>query len=301
MNLIQLFIDYNIPHQTEGNKHCRPGWMQVDCPFCPGEPNMHLGGNIETGHFSCWRCGWKPASKVISKLLGIKENEAKKILKQYQIKSHFSDKKEPKVKIKRKSYHLPSGTDWMIERHKKYLESRGFDPDKLESEWKLLGTNVYARLDNIDFKYRIIIPIIWEGQQISFQARDITNKSLLKYITCPKDRELIFHKSILFGQQNHWTKTGICVEGVFDVFRFGINSFATFGIKYTPHQVRLIAKTFKRVAVCFDDEPQAIEQAKKLVGELKFRNVDAFHVPIIGDPGGMKQEDANYLVKQIIH
>ncbi len=44
----------------------------------------------------------------------------------------------------------------------------------------------------------------------------------------------------------------------------------------TPAQLRVIAKTFNRVAVVFDDEPQATEQAYRLVEDLKFRNVDAF-------------------------
>ena len=42
-------------------------------------------------------------------------------------------------------------------------------------------------------------------------------------------------------------------------------------------------------------------QADKLVAELKFRGVDAFRVDIEGDPGSMKQDDANYLIKQLIH
>ena len=50
----------------------------------------------------------------------------------------------------------------------------------------------------------------------------------------------------------------------------------------------------------FDDDPQAKIQANKIVAELKFREVDAFRVDIEGDPGSMKQSDADYLVKQLI-
>ena len=51
----------------------------------------------------------------------------------------------------------------------------------------------------------------------------------------------------------------------------------------------------------FDNDPQAKLQATKIVAELRFRGVDAFRVDIKGDPGSMKQEDADYLVKQLIH
>jgi hypothetical protein len=117
---------------------------------------------------------------------------------------------------------------------------------------------------------------------------------------CPKEREIVFHKNILYGKQEAWKDTGICVEGPTDVWRFGGNSFATFGIKYTNNQIRCMAKTFKRIAIVFDDDAQAVVQAKTLVNELRVRNVDAFHVPIKGDPGSMEQNEANYLVKQLI-
>jgi hypothetical protein len=82
-----------------------------------------------------------------------------------------------------------------------------------------------------------------------------------------------------------------------------VNSFATSGIKYTPKQVRVMAKSFKRIWVMFDDDPQALVQAKKLVSELRFRGVEAmlFESIIASDPGSMKQNDADYLIKQLIN
>ena len=105
---------------------------------------------------------------------------------------------------------------------------------------------------------------------------------------------------ILYGNQEKWKSTGICVEGPTDVWRLGSAACAVSGIKYTQQQVRQLKNAFKRIAVVFDDDPQAVVQAKKLVTDLKERNVDAFRIPITGDPGSMDQEDANYLVKQII-
>ena len=90
------------------------------------------------------------------------------------------------------------------------------------------------------------------------------------------------------------------VEGPTDVWRLGSLAFAVSGIKYTPIQVRNISKAFKQVAIVFDADPQAKIQATKLVAELRFRGVDAFRVDIEGDPGSMKQEDADYLVKNLI-
>ena len=180
------------------------------------------------------------------------------------------------------------------------MSDRGFDPDYLEKKYSLLGTGPISSLDKINYKFRIVAPIFWGDKQVSFQGRDITDRHKLKYITCPKDRELVFHKDILYMPWLLLHDLGICVEGITDVWRLGTPAFATFGIEYTRIQVRLISRLYKRVAVVFDDEAQAVIQANKLVGELKFRGVDAWRVSIDGDPGGMSQTDADYLIKTII-
>jgi DNA primase len=304
MNIVQLLNDFNIPLHTEGYKYCRPGWVNVDCPFCTGNPGPHLGYDLSTNHFNCWRCGWHPTDKTISKLLNVNTEQAKEIIKQYGGKSYRT--KEEKV-INKKEFKLPSNTSELLWNHKHYLEKRKFDPDYLEQEWKLLGTGPIAMLDKLNYKHRIIIPIMWSDQIVSFDARDITDKAINKYQACPKQFEIISHKDILYGHEDCWkSSTGICVEGYMDVWRLGKHAFSTSGIEYSIKQVRLMATLFKRVIVCFDgqsatsEEKQAKIQANKLVADLKFRNIDAFAIKITGDPGEMTQCEANYLVKQLI-
>lgn len=298
MDIEQLYRDFNIPHETEGHKHCRPGWVNTICPFCTGNEGLHLGYDTNGNKFVCWRCGGKYAPKVISILANVTYAKAFELLNQYGAVSY--KRKEPKKAIRAKIFKLPSNSTKLQLNHRTYLEKRTFDPDKLEKEWGLLGTGPLAKLDKLNYKHRIIIPFYWGSKMVSFDSRDITDKAKNKYMACAEAREHIGHKQILYGLQDKWSGTGICVEGPSDVWRFGNKSFATSGIKYTSKQVRIMANTFKRVAVCYDDDPQAIIQAEKLVSELKFRGVDAFRVAIIGDPGAMSQKEADYLVKQLI-
>ena len=251
MDITQLYQDYSISHATEGHRHCSPGWIHTACPFCTGNPGLHLGYNFSDDYFICWRCGWQPVSKTIAKLLNINEKAAKQLIKQYG--GHYQVPK-PKVKIRAKAHKLPSGVTDLTSSHKQYLRGRGFDPDQLEREWGLVSTGPISQLDEISYKHRIIAPIYWNGERVSFQGRDATGKHPKKYMTCPKDRELIHHKEILYGKQSEWGSTGICVEGITDVWRLGTASFATFGIKYTPKQLRLVAKSFTRVFILFDPE-----------------------------------------------
>lgn len=299
MNIEALYTDYSIDYKTEGHKHTRNGWVNTECPFCENpNPGYHMGYNLQANFFTCWKCGWKPIIPTIAKLLKVRETEAKEIIKRYGLLIPQLPKESA---LNRLEFTLPGGVEAMKKNHRKYLESRNFDPDKLEQEWGLLGSGPISLLDKIDYRFRIIIPFMWDNLMVSFDSRDITEQHPSKYMACPKNRELIPHKEILYGKQSKWGSKGIIVEGPTDVWRFGTSAAAVSGIKYTPKQVRLIAKTFSRVAVCFDGgESQAINQANLLVGELKFRGCDAFRVDIEGDPGSMQQSEADYLVKQLL-
>ena len=301
MDIIRLYQDYSINFLTEGHKHCRPGWVNTPCPFCTCNPGYHLGYELEENYYYCWRCGWHPVIETLSKLLHINERSVRKIISNYGLLIPKA-RKVKEIKVRMKNYRMPSNTGPLETPHIKYLESRGFDAKHVQHVWKLMGTGPMSLLDRLDYKLRIIAPIIWDSKAVSFVGRDITNKQKLRYKACPEDRELIHHKHILYGKQDEWSDTAICVEGPTDVWRFGVNSFSTFGIQYTIEQVRVITKTFKKVWVCFDRESQAQKQASQLVADLRIRGVNAKSViiPSGNDPGDMEQSEANYFVKQLI-
>lgn len=302
MDVIQLYQDFSINYLTEGHKHCRPGFVNTPCPFCTGHAGYHLSYNLNEDYFVCWRCGWHPVGKTISALLNIPPKQTEEIIKIYGAVLKFREKKE-KVKIE---FQLPSGVMDLRPKDKKYLESRGFDPDRLEHLWKLKSTGPVSILTTaegkkIDYKNRILIPFYWNQQLVSFDTRSqVKEIHGSRYKACPESREWIDHKKILYGIQEKWGKVGICVEGPTDVWRFGPRAFATSGIKYTYDQIKLMALIFKRIFIVYDDDPQALVQARLLKKELIFRGVDAIIHPIKGDPGGMPQDDANHLVKQLI-
>jgi len=195
MNYIQFLQDYGIPYWTEG-KNISAGWIGIRCPFCNDHSN-HLGYNLDENYFLCWRCGSHPVTDTISKLLGISAKETKRILTGYNTVTIL-----PEVKIRKKSFKYPSGIMSLQTNHKKYLENRNFDPEYLEKEWNLFGTGPLSKLDNINYKYRIIIPFIWDKKVVSFDSRDITGKQI-RYLACPAERELIPHKNILYGKTIH--------------------------------------------------------------------------------------------------
>jgi hypothetical protein len=300
MDIIRLYQDYGVSFLTEGHKHCREGWVNTPCPFCTGNPGYHLGYNMEGNFYVCWRCGWHPVLTSIAELIHLSEKETIPIVKYYGILIP-SLPKQPKIKVKPKEFKLPPNIlEELTWSHALYLMQRDFDPDEIHHTWGIVSSGPASVMDGINYRNRIIIPFYWNKELVSFDSRAPNPNSDFRYIACPISRELIPHKEIIYCKQEGLQDTAICVEGPTDVWRLGVRSFAVSGIKYTPKQVRLIARMFKKVAVVFDDDPQAKVQANKLVADLKVRGVNAFRVDIKDDPGSMKQDDADYLVKQLI-
>ena len=297
MDIIRFYTDNNIPHDTEG-KNVGAGWVNVQCPYCNDLSN-HLGFSLTGDFFKCWRCGWHPFKETLVKLSGLSYAQVEDTLHLYGGKTpHHSS--APVTREERRPNKLPSGAEPLKNAHKQYLTRRGFDPDQLEQRWGLLGTGPVSSLDETDYKHRIIIPIYWEGHRVSFTSRDITNKSPQRYKACPRERESVHHKDILYGKQHKWSNTGIWAEGPTDVWRLGVNAFATFGTEVTPRQVHQIAKHFQRVVILFDNEPAAQTQANKLAAEVRLHGVKAEISVVKNDPGAMKQDDADHLVREII-
>lgn len=298
MDILRLYQDYNIPYETEGHKHCRPGWANTECPFCSGNKGIHLGVSINSAHFYCWRCGWHPAKKAIAALLKINEQEAAKILKEYIGISQTES--APVVKIRRKTYKHPTATGTLLRPHEMYLKQRDFIPLNIAKQWGVLGTGPASILDGINYSHRLFIPIYWQGKEVTFQTRDITGKHKMKYLACPMEREVFHHKHIIYRHPDAVGDTGILVEGVTDVWRFGKDAFACFGIETTTKQVRLISNLFKRVFIVFDDDPQAVVNAEKIAAELRFRNTEAHVIEIEGDPANMPQQEADKLIYSLL-
>lgn len=307
MKIEKLLNDFSIEYITSGNKHCSPGWVNIHCPFCEGSRNYHLGYSLNDNFFKCWRCGWHSIIETLSKLLGMSNLDAKRLVSsQYEGPPFFTAQEKLNIHPKIKGYKLPSGTLALNVRHRHYLIERGFNPEKLEQDWGILGTGPISLLDNHDYKHRIIAPIFWQGKPVSFQARDVTGKSDLRYKACPKDREEVLHQNILYARKDIHTNPPevlIVVEGITDAWRLGAhNTVALFGMEFSQSQINALIRIVgnrKRIMVVFDNEQQAKMQAKKLMAELRMREIKTWSKDILTDPGDMPQREADQLIDAI--
>lgn len=296
-NASKFLLDYKIDHIESGNKHCKRGWVNVHCPFCEGSRDYHLGVNLIGGYGNCWRCKGKSLPAVVQALTQCSWAEAYKIVKLYGGRLTQSSKIlykttgfDSSVEVE-----LPGGCGPLTKKHKNYLEGRDFDADWLEEMYDLKGTGPVG-----DYKHRIIAPITWDGNLVSYQGRDVTGKSGLKYKACCQDDEAMDHKNTLYGIDIVKGQSVIVVEGIADAWRLGPGSVATFGTSFKPTQVRMLKERFTRIFLLYDSEKTAQANARILAVQLASmgKEVEILHLDQ-GDPGEMSQDDADNLMREV--
>lgn len=297
-NANKFLRDYGIDHVAEGHKHSRPGWVQVHCPFCAGSRNYHLGINSHYEYGSCWRCKGKNLVAIVQALLNCGWGEARAITARYSAHNRpvSGDTSAGRGQHRpARTVTLPAGTELMGVRHREYLEGRRFDPDWLERVYGLRGVGPVG-----EFKHRIIIPVVLDGTLVSYQGRDITGKSSMKYRACELSLEAVPHKETLYAVDLVRGDTAVVVEGAADAWRLGPGAVATFGTAFKPPQVAMMAEKFKRVYLFFDPEEQAQKNALGLALQLASVGVRVEKLLLDeGDPGDMAQDDADALMREL--
>jgi len=294
IDVLKFLQDHNIDY-----KITRPGWAQIHCPFGCGYPDYHLGINLDGSYGHCWRCRGKSMLSIVQKLLNCSWSEAGKILREYEgaNRPKIREPEKPIVVTPGRHYlQLPSGTDVMTEKHREYLRKRKFDPELLEQIYDLRGTGHLG-----EYAFRIIAPIYFKRKIVSYQGRDITGKAEFKYLTCPREKEIVHHKHIVYGLDQAKSDTCIVVEGIFDGWRLGSGALSTFGTGYKTEQAQLLAQYFKRVFLLFDSEDAAQETAERMADSLCRQGIEAINLELTqdNDPGDMSQDDANALMREL--
>lgn len=296
MGIENLFYENDIPTAPDTDKHKRPGWVNIACPFCNRKGKFHLGFNLRYQYFNCWACGGKSTIRVIKTILGVSEQEAHTLAKEYQ---DTKTKGKPKTSLPKENklpFGLPSNLKEIkgLPPHKRYLENRGFNWEFLVERFNIKGTTygseVKTENSTIDLSWRIVIPIWHQGQIVSWQTRSIGNKDQnIPYISCPHDMEAFPHKSILYPNLD-----SICVfltEGIMDCWKIrqaGFPAVCSFGTEVSTQQIKSLLK--KEVIIFADGDAPGLKSAKKTKARIEFatgNEVKILQAPQGKDPGDL--------------
>jgi hypothetical protein len=296
VDMQKLLQDHGVAVADSADKHWSQGWLNVDCPFC-GDKKKHLGWNVGKQYFNCWRSGFHGTEDTLVELLNITAADAWLLTRRYAMRpgALAADKPEETVRpdaVVVPGFDLPSA-DAVL--HRRYLESRGYDVDKIGPLWGLRATSFAG-----DYKFRVMCPIYYGGQVVSFQGRDATDRQELRWKSCAKEFEIRAHKHCLGGLEKIKSDTIVIVEGFSDAWRLGIGSACTFGTSYLLPQIQLMIPFKKRFVVLDSEEkdPNAKIQADKLCNMLSAFSGETVMVELDeGDPGDMKQDDADAMMR----
>jgi hypothetical protein len=184
---------------------------------------------------------------------------------------------------------------------RRYVEGRGLDPDRLGRYYGVgfCGDSIWYLARN-----RLFIPIYWREKLVGWQVRylgelpwkDPAKKEGLppKYWTMPglKRGQILCN----FDHARHF-RTGVLVEGWFDVFAFGPMAMAVLGNTVSEQQTRVFTsfwgKAGRSGVWLLDPEEFEAEANRRLVAKLRGvmgKRFAAVKLPPGTDPGSLDRD-----------
>lgn len=260
MDLAELLDDLGIEHREGGqHRHVTIGWHGLDCPHCsPRSGKFRLGIHARTLAVSCWVCGRHRLADTLALASGQRVGEILRHLPGIAPGSLRSDDLRPAGK-----FLPPEGIAPLTAPYRRYLASRGFDPDVCEAVWGFRGTPGVG-----EYAWRVYLPCPGrDGKDGSWTTRAIGPRVEKRYLSSPPTREVRPLKSLLFGEHLVRGHALVVCEGPLDAVAVGPGAVATCGLGVTPAQLRRIAQYPVRV-FCFDSEVQAQRRADEAIDLL---------------------------------
>jgi DNA primase len=295
IDIQSVLDDLQIEYSTKG-KNVSEDWIGTQCPF-PGcdDRSNHCGINLSSPVVSCFACG--KSGNYLS-FLAAKLNSWSKAI---EILQRFSPRELKKPFQKNKSLRsikveLPKeATKTPTKYQNNYIKSRGYSPKELEVLYDFYYCGPIGKWAN-----RIIVPIYYNNQLVTFSSIEIAEKSKLRYKHLAKEESIIHCKELLYGMDSIVNyNIGMVVEGFFDQARIGQNCVCTFGTLITPEQMKLLTK-FKKVILVFDGDKAGYENSKKIADNLAvFTEVERVYLPEGTDPDSLDNSDVKELQNMI--
>lgn len=291
----RLLSDHSVPWD-DAHHHSTEGWIQVCCPFCaPKDTGFHLGVSEDSGTCNCWICGPHGLYDTLRQLGVSRPGDALR-------DAGWSPRRQaPKERSSLPALEMPSTFGALDGIYARYLESRGYDPKLLESVWGLKSGGVAGPM-----KFRIVIPVWAQGRLVTWQGRDVTGRSELRYSGLPSKDSILTTKEVVYGIDKAKGRA-VVVEGPFDVWRLGPGAVCLFGAAFSPAQAAAL-RQLDSVSILFDSESDPAKsaeirrQAKKLAVSLSSFGVSVRVASLKGchDPAELSESEARSVMKDLL-
>lgn len=305
--ICEILRSIDVPVFTEG-KNVSPNSVNIKCPFCPDDPSDHLGIFEGSGLFSCWRCRKKGSlGYLIHVLTGLPRDKCYQMVDDGSI----SFERDSEDEIRR-----------IINGEIEIREARGSNEfTGLPEFFELITPDINSRLLNTymdrrdielstlirygcgicrvgKYMNRMIIPVIFHGEVVNFQAADLTGMADVKYRGSQGEinNYLYNYDNIQHGGRM------IMVEGVLDMWRMEIDTVSSFGTHLTDRQKMLVIekKPSKLIFIWDEDAYHRISRYNSEAGffEPFVDDVEVVLLPKDEDPDSLGKEGVFALIDE---
>jgi hypothetical protein len=328
----RLLREHRVPY-AESGPNVKRGELAIKCPFCgSADPSMHMGLNLDTGWWSCWRNraqhSGKSPLRLLMKLLRVPYGRAREIAglgddyvdpegfdaMAARLMGRIGSEEARPGQVQRRfleldSTFIPIRDQSMTRMAWEYLYDRGFngasdlgeDVDVLCAQY---GLRTAIRGEQAG---RIVLPYFMDGELVTWSGRAI-GKSTIRYKDLPRDEVIVAAKETLYNHDAmlRGGKVLVIVEGPFDALKldfygkpWGVRAVALSTNSVSDEQAFLLQAAedrFERVLVMLDNASTlGIVDSMRMRQELHFLK----NLAIVKVPSGAK--DAGDLTpKQVI-
>jgi DNA primase len=205
------------------------GFFVFDCPFCiDGESKKKHAVSFSWGVTKCWVCGWKKhITDFVMEYEGVRYMQAKDLIQaeiasnvEFEASSLGIERQLSTIELPVGFNSILSGSGVLGERARKYLFSRGFDLEELDS----LGfgyCNEKAEEKADDYFGYIIVPFKKRGKLVYYIGRDYTG-NYLRYKNPSKEKMGVGKGQLWFNEDAlELSKTVFLAEGWADAMTMG--------------------------------------------------------------------------------
>jgi len=243
--LVELGVDFK-----ESGKNVGANDINIDCPYCGS--SKHLGISLGNGFTFCWVCEFNDEEKHPSLLKVLCDStdedygEIKTVMIEHGWEPFIKEQEKSdsglalRGRLPRESKNFPCSMSYGHDSNypRNYLYDRNFVPDKIILKYKLkYATEGW-------YKNRIIIPIYFNGELVSFTSRAYKGEGRYKHATL--DMSSMRIKDVLYNYDTAKEFGHIyLLEGPTDVWRMGDDSLGVFRSKLTRPQRNLLVNLSK--------------------------------------------------------
>ena len=257
-----------------GTRRATANAVNICCPLCPSpDTDYHCGVFLNNLRFNCWRCRSTGSLRRLLEAFGL---DPATIGRALAGTAAITDHHIPLLDRVRAALGGRAGQTPDAAKPVELPPSEPIDQDVIYRapalkgflERRRISTKTCRRYDarwggnTGDHVHRIVLPVYGEdGRLVAWQSRDTTGLAHTKYLTGGRASEALYWTDLAFSGGK--LPRVYVVEGVFDAWRIGTNTVATFSHAMSQSQRRLLLDSgcVQEVVMAWDGDSYGLSLA----------------------------------------